>query len=60
MHNPPGEGNALTIPHDAPAALKHEEEHLREEDPLANPWACIILLVATIAIMAATAEFVSR
>ncbi|KAH9913962.1 uncharacterized protein BXZ73DRAFT_106748 [Epithele typhae] len=57
LHNPPGEGNALTVLHDAPQALKHEEAHLKEEEALTNPWACLILLAFTIAIMAATAEF---
>ena len=59
MHNPPGEGNALTVPHDAPDVLKHEEKHLNEEEPLTNPWLLMIVLVVTIGIMAATAEFVS-
>ena len=58
MHNPPGDNNALTVPHDAPEELKHEEKHLREEEPLTNPWACMILLVVTVAIMAVTAEMV--
>nr|AVR29894.1 putative calcium-hydrogen exchanger 2 [Ganoderma lucidum] len=56
MHNPPGDNNALKVPHDAPEELKHEEKHLREEEPLANPWACMILLGITVAIMAITAE----
>ena len=59
MHNPPGEGNALTVAHDAPDVLKHEEKHLTEEEPLTNPWLMMIVLVVTIGIMAATAEFVS-
>ena len=58
MHNPPGEGNALVVPHDAPHALKEHEEELREEVPLTNPWAMMIVLVLTIGVMAATAEFV--
>ncbi|KAM5541651.1 hypothetical protein V8D89_004841 [Ganoderma adspersum] len=56
MHNPPGDNNALTVPHDAPEELKHEEKHLREEEPLTNPWGCMILLGVTVAIMAVTAE----
>ncbi|TBU27140.1 hypothetical protein BD309DRAFT_872768 [Dichomitus squalens] len=56
MHNPPGENNALTVPHDAPPELKHAEQHLREEEPLTNPWACIILLLVTVAVMSVTAE----
>ncbi|KAI0631672.1 hypothetical protein C8Q77DRAFT_1128220 [Trametes polyzona] len=57
LHNPPGENNALTVPHDAPEALHHEEKHLLEEEPLVNPWACMILLTVTVALMAVTAEF---
>ena len=58
MHNPPGDNNALKVPHDAPEGIKHEEKHLREEEPLTNPWACMILLGITVAIMAVTAEMV--
>ncbi|KAH9895936.1 hypothetical protein C8Q73DRAFT_643814 [Cubamyces lactineus] len=57
LHNPPGENNALTVPHDAPIELHHEEKHLLEEEPLVNPWACMILLVITVGLMAVTAEF---
>ncbi|KAI0367923.1 hypothetical protein BV20DRAFT_999784 [Pilatotrama ljubarskyi] len=57
MHNPPGENNALTVPHDAPAPIQHEEKELLEEEPLVNPWACMILLAVTVALMAVTAEF---
>ncbi|KAI9059435.1 hypothetical protein FKP32DRAFT_1579866 [Trametes sanguinea] len=57
LHNPPGENNALTVPHDAPAELHHEEKHLLEEEPLVNPWACMLLLAITVALMAPTAEF---
>ena len=59
LHNPPGENNALTVPHDAPVEIHHEEKHLLEEEPLVNPWACMILLVITVGLMAGTAEFVS-
>ncbi|RPD56827.1 hypothetical protein L226DRAFT_469043 [Lentinus tigrinus ALCF2SS1-7] len=57
LHNPPGENNALTVPQDAPDAIKHHENELLEEEPLTNPWACMIILVITVAIMAVTAEF---
>ncbi|KAI0699514.1 hypothetical protein C8T65DRAFT_581067 [Cerioporus squamosus] len=57
LHNPPGDNNALTVPADAPAAIKHHEHELLEEEPLTNPWACMIMLVITVAIMAVTAEF---
>ncbi len=59
LHNPPGENNALTLHPDAPEELKHEEHHLLQEEPRTNPWACAILLILTVGIMAATAEFVS-
>lgn len=59
LHNPPGENNALTVPHDAPDAIKHEEHHLLQQEPKTNPWLCMILLIITVAVMAATAEFVS-
>ena len=59
MHNPPGENNALTVAHDAPDAIKHHEDELLEEEPLTNPWACMIVLIITVAIMSVTAEFVS-
>lgn len=59
LHNPPGEGNALSVRPDAPAAHKEEEELLREENPEVNVWVCMVLLLVTIALMAATAEFVS-
>lgn len=60
LHNPPGEGNALQLPPDAPAELKEKEEELAEAEPEVNPWACIILLLVANAIMAVTAEFVSE
>ena len=58
LHNPPGENNALTVPHDAPEELKHAEQHLREEEPLTNSWACMILLLVAVAILSVTAEMV--
>ncbi|KAH9849126.1 hypothetical protein C2E23DRAFT_888514 [Lenzites betulinus] len=54
---PPGENNALTIPHDAPVEIHHAEEHLLREEPLVNPWACMLLLLITVGLMAPTAEF---
>ena len=59
IHNPPGEDNALTLKHDAPKELQERERKNREEEPEINPWFCILMLGATIAIMATTAEFVS-
>ncbi|KAI8976412.1 hypothetical protein BD414DRAFT_423311 [Trametes punicea] len=57
LHNPPGENNALTVPHDAPVEIHLEEKHLLEEEPRVNSWACMILLIVTVALMAVTAEF---
>lgn len=59
LHNPPGEDNALKVAPNAPLQLKQEEQHLAHAEPDINPWACILLLVVTVGIMAATAEFVS-
>lgn len=59
LHNPPGDNNALTVPHDAPQEIHHQEVELLEEEPLVNPWACMILLVITVGLMSVTAEFVS-
>lgn len=58
LHNPPGDNNALTVPHDAPQEIHHQEVELLEEEPLVNPWACMILLVITVGLMSVTAEFV--
>ncbi|KAI0822160.1 hypothetical protein BC628DRAFT_1328011 [Trametes gibbosa] len=57
LHNPPGDNNALTVPYDAPEAIHEEETELLEENPLVNPWACILLLIVTVGLMAVTAEF---
>jgi Ca2+:H+ antiporter len=50
----------LKVAHNAPEAVKQEEYHLRTATPKVNVWSCIILLAITIAVMAATAEFVSN
>ncbi|KAI0804621.1 hypothetical protein BC629DRAFT_1437902 [Irpex lacteus] len=57
LHNPPGDGNALTVPPNAPKEVKREEHHLEVEEPEVNPWACIILLLITVAVMSVTAQF---
>lgn len=59
LHNPPGDDNAVKVAPNAPLAYHKEEHHLIVVDPEINPWACMILLVITIALMATTAEFVS-
>lgn len=60
LHNPPGEGNALRVAPNAPLEVKQAEHELQEIEPETNPWACMILLLVTVAIMSATAEFVSN
>lgn len=59
MHNPPGDNNALHEQPTAPAELKAEELHLASTDPEVNQYVLIAMLIITIAIMAATAEWVS-
>ncbi|KAG7096686.1 hypothetical protein E1B28_004100 [Marasmius oreades] len=57
LHNPPGDGNALQALPDAPLALRQEEAKLIHEDPEVSQWVCIGMLIVTIALMAATAEW---
>jgi len=47
------------MPHpEIPAERLRKEQELAEAEPGVNPWACIILLVITVALMGVTAEFV--
>ena len=46
-------------PIDAHPAIKHEEARLLAEEPKTNAWACMLVLTLTVAMMAATADFVS-
>ncbi|KAJ7507435.1 hypothetical protein B0H11DRAFT_1967028 [Mycena galericulata] len=57
LHNPPGLDSGLHQHKDAPAEFKEMVEKMAEEEPEVNPWACLILLVLTVALMAVTAEF---
>ena len=57
LHNPPGDDNALELHPTAPDALKERERDLAVEDPKANSWVCLGAIAITIALMAATAEF---
>jgi len=57
LHNPPGEDNALRLHPQAPVALKHEEDHYIAADPEVNQWVCIAMIIVSIGIMAATAEW---
>ncbi|RDB20539.1 Vacuolar calcium ion transporter [Hypsizygus marmoreus] len=56
LHNPPGEKN-LHLNSSAPDALRHEEKHLVAEDPEVNQYILVAVLVVSIAIMAATTEW---
>lgn len=59
LHNPPGEGNSELAQHRlAPEALKERALEFETKEPEVNPWVCIAMLVVTIGIMAATAEWV--
>ncbi|KAJ7179439.1 hypothetical protein C8R46DRAFT_1073775 [Mycena filopes] len=57
LHNPPGPENQLHEHKDAPAEFKEMVEKMAEKDPEVNPWACLVLLFFTVALMAVTAEF---
>ncbi|KAJ7667683.1 hypothetical protein DFH06DRAFT_983616 [Mycena polygramma] len=57
LHNPPGPDNQLHEHKDAPAEFKEMVERMAEEEPEVNPWACLILLVFAVGLMAVTAEF---
>ncbi|KAJ6539025.1 hypothetical protein B0H19DRAFT_960734 [Mycena capillaripes] len=57
LHNPLGPENQLHEHKDAPAEFKEMAEKMAEEEPEVNPWACLILLVLTVGLMAVTAEF---
>lgn len=58
LHDPPGEHDTLAEHPDAPLALLDEEEHLIHGEPEVNQWVCLGMLAVTIALMAATAEWV--
>ena len=60
LHHPPGEKDTdVFMPHpEIPAEALRKEQELAEAEPEVNPWACIILLVITVALMGVTAEFV--
>ncbi|KAF7776298.1 hypothetical protein Agabi119p4_4691 [Agaricus bisporus var. burnettii] len=57
LHDPPGDNNALQVRPDAVAAVKENEERLAKEEPGVNQWICIVVIVAAVTLMAATAEF---
>ncbi|KAF8897209.1 hypothetical protein BD779DRAFT_1667217 [Infundibulicybe gibba] len=57
LHDPPGDDDALALHPLAPEALKREEEQLATERPEVNQWVCVVMLIISIGIMAATAEW---
>ncbi|KAK0201669.1 hypothetical protein DFS33DRAFT_1263842 [Desarmillaria ectypa] len=57
LHNPPGANNALRLHPNAPKEMEEREEELAEKEPEISQWVCIIMLIITIALMAATAEW---
>jgi hypothetical protein len=61
LHHPPGDDtdSDAFMPHpEIPAEALRKEQELAEAEPDVKPWACIILLVITVALMGVTAEFV--
>jgi hypothetical protein len=58
LHDPPGDEDNLHQHKDAPQELKEEEIRLATLDPEVNQWVAIPVLVAALALMAVTAEFV--
>lgn len=57
LHNPPGDGNALSLPPNATRAEVNVERKKEEADPEVNPWAGLTMIIVTVGIMAATAEW---
>ncbi|KAJ7162544.1 hypothetical protein C8R43DRAFT_990566 [Mycena crocata] len=58
LHNPPGEGNSELAQHKlAPEAVKDRAMAIDNHEPEVSQWICIGMLVVTIGIMAATAEW---
>jgi len=58
LHNPPGPGNSELAQHKlAPEALKERALEIDNEEPEVNQWVCIGMLIVTIGLMAATAEW---
>ena len=58
LHNPPGEGNALTLAPNAPHALKEKESETEEEEPQLNQGSCLLAFLVAIPLLALTAEWV--
>ncbi|KAH9036459.1 hypothetical protein EDB85DRAFT_2143038 [Lactarius pseudohatsudake] len=57
LHGPPGANNALTPRPHIPEEVLRREQELEKAEPEVNPWACLILLAITVALMGVTAVF---
>jgi len=58
LHNPPGKGNSALAEHRlAPEALKERAQEWDNQEPEVSQWVCLGMLVVTIGIMGATAEW---
>ena len=57
LHNPPGE-ESLDHLSNAPKAFKDEVAKVEHEEPVVNPWVCIITLIIAVILLAFTAEHV--
>ncbi|KAF9534981.1 hypothetical protein CPB83DRAFT_843278 [Crepidotus variabilis] len=60
LHNPPGEDDltlGLHLAANAPEELKHKVEHLRQKEPEVNQYILIVMLLACLALMATTCEW---
>ncbi len=60
LHNPPGANNAMRLHPNATKEMEEREEELAKKEPEVSQWVCIIMLIITIGLMAATAEWVRR
>lgn len=58
LHDPPGQDDDSMPQPEISALALRREQRLAEEKPVVNPWACLIMLVITVALMGVTAEFV--
>lgn len=58
LHNPPGDTDSLHDHPNAPTGFKADVARLEEEDPVLNPWVCIIMLTVTVILVGFTTEFV--
>ena len=60
LYDPPGQDNALRLDENAPKALHQEEEKWRNYQPDVGPGFCLTMLCVAVALVAVTAEWVSK